>query len=100
MSSLLRGDTRNYRRGIHPNLARILIKFIIKIEKPAPRGNSKNRSSYGKCAGGERRDAKLFHNSRQFAAWLGLVPRQNSSGEKTHLLGICKRGETYLRAQC
>src|ERR1019366_6174386 len=32
-------------------------------------------------------DAKAFHNARQFAAWLGLVPRQNSSGGKTTLLG-------------
>ena len=42
-------------------------------------------------------DAKAFHNGRQFAAWLGLVPRQNSSGGKTNLLGISKRGDTYLR---
>ena len=42
-------------------------------------------------------DAKFFHNGRQFAAWLGLVPRQNSSGGKTNLLGISKRGDTYLR---
>jgi transposase len=41
-------------------------------------------------------DAKLFHNGRQFAAWLGLVPRQNSSGGKSNLLGISKRGDTYL----
>ena len=42
-------------------------------------------------------DAKVFHNGRQFAAWLGLVPRQNSSGGKTNLLSISKRGDTYLR---
>jgi transposase len=42
-------------------------------------------------------DARVFHNGRQFAAWLGLVPRQNSSGGKTNLLGISKRGDTYLR---
>jgi transposase len=42
-------------------------------------------------------DAKVFHNGRQFAAWLGLVPRQNSSGGKTNLLGISKRGDVYLR---
>ncbi len=42
-------------------------------------------------------DAKVFHNGRQFAAWLGLVPRQKSSGGKTNLLGISKRGDTYLR---
>jgi transposase len=42
-------------------------------------------------------DAKVFRNGRQFAAWLGLVPRQNSTGGKTSLLGISKRGDTYLR---
>lgn len=42
-------------------------------------------------------DAKVFRNGRQFAAWLGLVPRQRSSGGKTNLLGISKRGDTYLR---
>jgi transposase len=42
-------------------------------------------------------DAKQFKNGRQLSAWLGLVPRQNSSGGKERLLGISKRGDTYLR---
>jgi transposase len=42
-------------------------------------------------------DAKSFKNGRQLAAWLGLVPRQASSGGKERLLGISKRGDTYLR---
>lgn len=42
-------------------------------------------------------NAKAFRNGRQFAAWLGLVPRQQSSGGKEKLLGISKRGDTYLR---
>ena len=42
-------------------------------------------------------DAKNFDNARQLAAWLGLVPRQHSSGGKNVLLGISKRGDTYLR---
>ncbi|SFQ31465.1 transposase [Pseudomonas borbori] len=42
-------------------------------------------------------DAKNFENGRQLAAWLGLVPRQNSSGGKQALLGISMRGDTYLR---
>jgi len=42
-------------------------------------------------------DAKSFDNGRQLAAWLGLVPRQHSSGGKPTLLGISKRGDTYLR---
>jgi len=42
-------------------------------------------------------DAKNFSSGRQLAAWLGLVPRQHSSGGKNVLLGISKRGDTYLR---
>jgi len=42
-------------------------------------------------------DAKNFDNARQLSAWLGLVPRQHSSGGKNVLLGISKRGDAYLR---
>ena len=42
-------------------------------------------------------DATLFANGRQLAAWLGLVPRQHSSGGKERLLGISKRGDGYVR---
>lgn len=42
-------------------------------------------------------NAKNFTNGRQMAAWLGLVPRQHSSGGKPTLLGISKRGDCYLR---
>ncbi len=42
-------------------------------------------------------DARHFANGRQLAAWLGLVPRQHSSGGKPTLLGISKRGDAYLR---
>ena len=42
-------------------------------------------------------NAKNFKNGRQLAAWLGLVPRQHSSGGKQNLLGISKRGDSYLR---
>lgn len=42
-------------------------------------------------------DGKVFKNGRQFAAWLGLVPRQNSSGGKDKRLGITRRGDKYLR---
>ena len=38
-----------------------------------------------------------FKNGRQFSAWLGLVPRQNSSGGKTKLGRITKAGDGYLR---
>ena len=42
-------------------------------------------------------DVREFKNGRQLAAWLGLIPRQNSSAGKQVLLGISKRGDTYLR---
>jgi transposase len=42
-------------------------------------------------------DASEFRSGREFAAWLGLVPRQNSTGGKARLGGISKQGNTYLR---
>lgn len=42
-------------------------------------------------------NAKDFRNGRELAAWLGLVPRQHSSGGKVLLQGISKRGDGYLR---
>lgn len=42
-------------------------------------------------------DARQFRNARQTAAWIGLVPRQHSTGGKQTLLGISKRGDVYLR---
>ncbi|MCR0968245.1 IS110 family transposase [Acidithiobacillus ferrooxidans] len=43
-------------------------------------------------------DAKVFHNGREMAAYVGLVPRQNSSGGKTRLGRITKLGDSYLRS--
>lgn len=40
-----------------------------------------------------------FKNGRHFASWLGLTPREHSSGGKQKLLGISKRGNSYLRKQ-
>jgi transposase len=42
-------------------------------------------------------DANIFRSGRALSAWLGLVPRQNSSGGKERLGGISKRGDGYLR---
>ena len=44
-------------------------------------------------------DARQFKSGRQFAAWLGLVPQQRSSGGKERLGGISKRGEMIHRAR-
>jgi len=42
-------------------------------------------------------DPKAFKSGREFAAWLGLVPAQTGTGGRIRLLGISKRGDTYLR---
>src|SRR5215831_13368856 len=42
-------------------------------------------------------DAAQCKNGRQFAAWLGVVPRQHSTGGKPRLLGLSKHGDSYLR---
>lgn len=42
-------------------------------------------------------DASAFKSGRHFAAWIGLVPRQNGTGGKVHLGRISKQGEPYLR---
>src|SRR5215207_8283192 len=42
-------------------------------------------------------NAETFARGRDLAAWLGLVPRQATTGGKPRLLGISKRGNTYLR---
>jgi transposase len=41
--------------------------------------------------------ASAFRSGREFAAWVGLVPRQVGSGGKSRMLGISKRGDVYLR---
>ena len=42
-------------------------------------------------------EPSMFRSGREFAAWLGLVPRQHSTGGKARLGGISKRGDSYLR---
>ena len=42
-------------------------------------------------------DVTVFKNGRELAAWLGLVPKQHSTGGKQTLMGISKRGDSYLR---
>ena len=39
----------------------------------------------------------MFKNGRELSAWLGLVPRQHSTGGRARLLGISKRGDRYIR---
>ncbi len=44
-------------------------------------------------------DPGMFQKGRQMSAWLALVPKQDSTGGKTVLLGISKRGDRYLRTR-
>lgn len=43
-------------------------------------------------------NAREFRSAREFAAWIGVVPRQSGTGGRVRLLGISKRGNPYLRA--
>lgn len=67
----------------------LLCKEIMKIEGVGPVTASAIVATVG--------NSKVFKNGRQMAAWLGLVPRQHSSGNTTRLGGITKRGDGYVR---
>jgi transposase len=43
-------------------------------------------------------DPKVFQSGRDFSAWIGLIPKQNSSGGKDKLGNISKQGDRYLRS--
>jgi transposase len=43
-------------------------------------------------------DPEIFRSARDFSAWIGLVPKQHSSGGKNKLGSISKRGDRYLRS--
>jgi len=62
---------------------------IMKIEGVGPLTASATVATLG--------DASLFKKGREVAAWLGLVPKQHSSGNTTKLSGISKRGDRYVR---
>ena len=66
-----------------------ICKNIMEIEGVGPITASAITATIG--------DAKAFKNGREVAAWLGLVPKQRSSGNKIQLLGISKRGDQYVR---
>ena len=66
-----------------------LCKEILKIEGIGPMTASALVATIG--------DAKVFKNGREVSAWLGLVPKQHSSGNKIRLGGISKRGDRYVR---
>src|SRR2546428_13750469 len=87
---MLDGKIKKYEAKIETNYKQNEVcQKIGKIEGVGPIIATATLASIG--------DAKLFKNGRQMAAWLGLTPRQHSSGDKQMLLGISKRGDSYLR---
>lgn len=60
-------------------------------------GRSRHRTAGRQRNGCRHRQRRRLPQGRDFAAWLGLVPRQHSTGGKARLLGISKRGNPYLR---
>jgi len=69
--------------------ASVPAKRLMKIEGVGPVTATALVASVG--------DANVFRNGRQFAAWLGLTPRQHSTGGKQRLGAITKHGDVYLR---
>jgi len=67
----------------------VMCREIMKIEGIGPLTASAVVATIG--------DAKVFKNGRELSAWLGLVPKQHSSGNKIRLSGISKRGDRYVR---
>ncbi|AIL13935.1 transposase (plasmid) [Candidatus Paracaedimonas acanthamoebae] len=65
------------------------VKRLMTIPGIGPIGASALVASIG--------DIRQFKNGREVSAWLGLVPKQHSTGGKPRLLGISKRGDMYLR---
>jgi transposase len=83
-------QVNNYEKDIEAHVkSDPICKEIIKIEGIGPISASALVASIG--------DAKAFKNGREVSAWLGLVPKQHSSGNKIRLSGISKRGDRYLR---
>lgn len=66
-----------------------ICRELLKIEGIGPITASAAAATIG--------DAKVFKRGREVSAWLGLVPKQHSSGNTIRLLGISKRGDRYLR---
>jgi transposase len=66
------------------------VKKAAKLQGIGPIGASAAVATVG--------DFKQFRHGAQFGAWIGLTPRQDSSGGKTRLGGITKRGDVYLRS--
>lgn len=100
MRLLLRGQYAHL-RGILDQLAELekMLKALVAEEEDYKRLMQIPRAGLipATLPGSELGNGAAFRNGRSFAAYLGLTPRQHSSGGKNILLGINKRGNRYLR---
>ncbi len=72
-------------------------KYNSGTRQPKIGRDTSGRSAHSNCTGSDRADPSHFRSARQFAALLGLVLRQNSSGGKERLGRITMMGDAYLR---
>ncbi|MGM4961606.1 transposase (plasmid) [Bradyrhizobium barranii] len=70
----------------------------IKCDEQAAGCDPRRRAGAGNRAGGEHSRSQAFGSGRDFSAWVGLVPKQKSSGGKDRLGSISKQGDRYLRS--
>ena len=81
--------------GRPEDLARAAVFLASPRQQPRQRRSSRRRWGLDRSPCHSHQHA--FENGRQFSAWLGLVPRQNSSGGKSRLLSTSKRADPDLR---
>ena len=69
----------------------------VQPDEQAPSLHSRGRSDAATALVASVADPRTFRSGRNFSAWIGLVPKQNSSGGKDRLGSISKQGDRYLR---
>ncbi len=80
-----KSNTDSLRLASQPQFGPILSSALV----ATPTGQARGLKAHG--------DATRFNSGRQFSAWVGIVPKQNSTGGKERLGGITKTGDRYLR---
>ncbi|AIP33129.1 transposase IS116/IS110/IS902 family protein [Paraburkholderia xenovorans LB400] len=96
-----------YRRPSSCKTGSVLSRQRMRLHNPGPLEGEKQREGHTSVPGIGQLTATAitafagtgtqFKSGRHLASWLGLVPREFSTGGKQHLLGISKRGNPYLR---
>ena len=98
---MLVADVRAQWRDLDRRIAAFDAEFVAldkgERRRPAPGNDSWRRRDNRNGSDRGDRQGRDFEHGRDLAAWLGLVPRQSTTGGKPRLLGISKRGNKYLR---